>query len=61
MDPRISSTERDDKIREELSLMRSSLAGMATVLGAEHLLVTAASRYLAQLAVMTGQSVPTSS
>eukprot|EP00878_Enallax_costatus_P026487 GHUV01028426.1.p1 GENE.GHUV01028426.1~~GHUV01028426.1.p1 ORF type:complete len:169 (+),score=24.47 GHUV01028426.1:423-929(+) len=61
MDPRMSSSERESKIREELALMRSAIAGMATVLGAEHLLVTAASRYLAQLAVMTGQSVPTGS
>lgn len=58
MDPRLSSSERDAKIREELQLMRTALSGMASVLGTEHLLVLGASRYLAQLAVMTGQSAP---
>lgn len=35
--------------------MRGHITGMAAALGSEHLLVSAATRYLAQLSVMMGQ------
>jgi hypothetical protein len=57
----MSKADRDAAVGEGLQQMRAALAGMATVLGAEHLLVTGGSRYLAQLAVMTGHAAPQSS
>lgn len=58
LDPRVSRDDRDKAVAENLAEMRTALAGMAQVLGAEHLLVTGGSRYLAQLAVMTGHAAP---
>ncbi|KAF6262181.1 hypothetical protein COO60DRAFT_1497721 [Scenedesmus sp. NREL 46B-D3] len=58
LDPSMSKADRDAAVSEGLQQMRSALAGMATALGAEHLLVTGGSRYLAQLAVMTGHAAP---
>jgi hypothetical protein len=57
----MSKADRDAAVGEGLQQMRAALAGMATALGAEHLLVTGGSRYLAQLAVMTGHAAPQSS
>lgn len=58
LDPRMPKADKDAAVGEALQQMRAALAGMATALGAEHLLVTGGSRYLAQLAVMTGHAAP---
>lgn len=55
LNPRVSNAERAAAVEEAMQEMRSSITGMAGALGTEHLLVSAASRYLAQLSVMLGQ------
>lgn len=55
MSPRLSSTERTAAVDEAMEQMRRSITAMAGALGADHLLVSAATRYMAQLSVMLGQ------
>lgn len=55
LSPRLSSSERSTAVDEALEQMRRTLTGMAGALGADHLLVTAGTRYMAQLSVMLGQ------
>lgn len=55
INPRLSSTERAAAVDAAMQEMRTSITGMAGALGTEHLLVAAATRYLAQLSVMMGQ------
>lgn len=52
LSPRLSSSERSAAVDEALEQMRRTLTGMAGALGADHLLVTAGTRYMAQLSVM---------
>lgn len=54
LSPRLSSSERSAAVDEALEQMRRMLTGMAGALGADHLLVTAGTRYMAQLSVMLG-------
>jgi hypothetical protein len=58
LDPRMPSVEHAEAVSAGLQEMRDAITGMAKALGTEHLLVTAASRYLAQLAVMSGVAKP---
>lgn len=54
LSPRLSSSERSAAVDEALEQMRRTLTGMAGALGADHLLVTAGTRYMVQLSVMLG-------
>jgi hypothetical protein len=55
LSPRLSSQERAAAVDEGMEQMRRNITGMAGALGTDHLLVSAATRYLAQLSVMMGQ------
>jgi signal transduction histidine kinase len=55
MNPRLSRDKRTAAVDEAMESMRRSITGMAGALGSEHLLVSAATRYMAQLSVMLGQ------
>eukprot|EP00879_Flechtneria_rotunda_P017155 GHRR01017967.1.p1 GENE.GHRR01017967.1~~GHRR01017967.1.p1 ORF type:complete len:229 (+),score=78.75 GHRR01017967.1:451-1137(+) len=58
LDPRMSAADRTAAVEEGLQKMKAALTGMAAILGTQHLLVTAGSRYLAQLAVMHNAKLP---
>ncbi|KAF8071356.1 hypothetical protein HT031_001440 [Scenedesmus sp. PABB004] len=58
LDPRTPADARKAAVETGLAEMRAALAGMAGVLGTEHLLVSGGSRYLAQLGVMMGGAAP---
>eukprot|EP00877_Chromochloris_zofingiensis_P000651 jgi/Chrzof1/10587/Cz05g04140.t1 len=54
LEPRLSATERQQQQKQCIDEMRMRLTAMASKLGADHMLVTGGSRYLAQLKVMAG-------
>jgi signal transduction histidine kinase len=55
LNPRLSGAERTAAVDEAMEQMRRLITGMAGALGTEHLLVSAATRYMAQVSVMLGQ------
>lgn len=55
LNPRLSGSERTAAVDDAMEQMRRLITGMAGALGTEHLLVSAATCYMAQLSVMLGQ------
>ena len=54
LDARLGADERREQQRALLASMQAAAADMARALGAEHLLVSGAARYIAQLSVLSG-------
>jgi hypothetical protein len=54
LDVRLPPAERAEAVAGGLQAMRTAITGMAGALGTDHLLVSAASRYLAQVSVLMG-------
>jgi hypothetical protein len=56
--PRLTGAERRQAQQEVLDSLKGHLTAMAQVLGPQHMLVMAAARYHAQIAVMAGLANP---